>query len=152
MSRDQPRSVAGFQRDAIRVTLAFSGVSLLVRCIEPFFTASSEKEHDIAAMLVHEANRYYETSVQDRNAQVRYQHALSAHVHLETARKMLRDRELERLTRFNVHDLQTSIQKQEKASQREMIKQCPKLKISHTKTNDPPTVMAPPGRKLTRWP
>jgi sensor c-di-GMP phosphodiesterase-like protein len=151
MSRET-RNVAEFQRDAIRVTVAFTGVRLLLRFLEPLFVASSDKEHDIATMLVQEANRYYETSVQDRNAHLRYQHAHSAHVHLETARKMVRDRELERLTRFNIHDLQTSIQKQEKSSQREMMKQCPKLKVSHMTTNDPPTVTPSAQRKLTHWP
>jgi len=119
------------QKDATICTVVVFAVCLAVRMVEPYLHSGvSELDQPTSVALIHEAENFYRTSLQDKNAQVRYQHAVYANAYLDIARKLSRDTELERLTRFNIHELHSAISKQEKLSHKEMLKQCPRLKIS----------------------
>lgn len=140
------RNLEELKRDIIRVTLSVLLISVLMRTFEPYISNQDTNTHLIKTLLM-DANSFYETSLQDSNSQIRYQHAVYAHAHLNIGRKLMNDSELERLTKFNIHELKHAIAKQEKNSQREIVRQCPKLKITPYHIPEPKSQL-----KSLRWP
>jgi hypothetical protein len=99
-----------------------------MKACDPFFVNTSEKEHTIGKNLLDQANTWYNLSMQDENVQSKYQHVSFAAAYLHAARHVLNDSKLERLTGFDVHQLQNAIDSEQKKSNQEIIRQCPKLK------------------------
>ena len=95
---------------------------------------STEQEHTIGKNLLEQANTWFNQSMQDENAQSKYQHISFAAAYLHAARHVLNDAKLQRLTGLDVHELQKTIDSQQKKVNHDILRQCPKLKP----TNKPP--------------
>ena len=140
------RNLGHLRRDAMYATAIVVVICVFLKTFESNHSPLGPGVSQTAKTLIHDANRYYEMSMQDTNTHVRFQHAAYAHAHLRAARKLIHDSELERLSKLSIHELQNMISQQERATQKEMLKQCPKLKVipNQASPTKPPTV-------LPRW-
>ncbi len=128
MQQSWRRDVSEYKRDATYVTVAVLVIFTLVKACEPYFVNTTDKEHTIGKNLLDQANSWYNISIQDENVQSKYQHVSFAAAYLHAARHVLNDTKLERLTGIDVHSLQNEIDNEQKKSNQEIIRQCPKLK------------------------
>lgn len=125
------RHAREYQRDAAVVTVGVLTATVLLKAIEYILPGGAGgKGSDVARALVQQAKQWYMTSLQDRNAQLRYQHITIASAYLEAARRISSDRVIENASRIDVHELQTSIQAQLHSSSKDMAKKCPNLRVS----------------------
>ena len=132
-----------YQRDAVRVTIGLVLVVIVVKAMDPYVGNTSEKEHSIAKNLLEQANQWYLVSIQDTNSSSKYQHISYAAAYLHAARYVVNDAVLERLTGIDVHQLQTAIDTQQRSTNVELIRQCPRLKVN-------PKTSAKPAKR-TAW-
>ncbi len=139
MRGTMPRSTQEYQKDAVYASVIFLIVCLLVRSVEPYFLNNTDKETSIARTLMDKAKHWYTVSLQDRNSQIKTQHAAFASAYLDASRHIMNDATLEQISQMDVHELYTSIETQKKSAQRDVMKQCPKLKVVPT-TNVPSRV------------
>lgn len=131
-----------FQKDAVRVTAAVAILSVLLKACEPILSSTTDKEHAIAKSMLEQADQWYNTSLQDQNIQSKNQHISFAAAYIHAARHILSDASLERITGIDVHALQNSIESMQKVSSKDMVKQCPKLKVG---------AITKPERPKTAW-
>lgn len=124
------RDTGHLHRDMILITSVVACVSILSKTLDCLLFSPAHSDSTLAKTLVHEADRYYNMSIQDGNPQVRYQHAVHALAFLEAGRRMMADADLERIVKFNMHELHHAVTRHEKACQKELVRQCPKLKIA----------------------
>lgn len=128
----QWRDPKEFKRDAIHVIVAVGIVSIILKLLEAFFNGSSEREREIAKNMIEEASQWHSTSMQDQNSQTKTQHSATAAAFLHAARHILNDAGLEQVSGIDVHELDTSIKDIQKASHRDVVRQCPRLKSINT--------------------
>tara|TARA_B100000989_G_scaffold163712_1_gene122311 strand:- start:23 stop:445 length:423 start_codon:yes stop_codon:yes gene_type:complete len=133
-----------YQRDAQRVTIGLLIVVLIIKAIDPYVGNTSDKEHDIARNFLEQANQWYLVSVQDTNSSSRYQHISYAAAYLHAARYVVNDAVLERLTGIDVHGLQSAIDMQQRNTNGELVRQCPRLKVN-------PKASVGKSAKRTAW-
>ena len=122
-----------YQTDAIRVTIAIFVLALLVRYVDP-----GAKTQDMTAcrILVDNAKRFYSVAQQDRNVNIRQQHAAMAVANIQTARQLYNDTFIERATGTDVHE---SFQKMETfLNKLETDAPTPKKQPSRTTTSSLP--------------
>ena len=126
-----------YQRDAVRVTIGLVIVVMVIKAMDPYVGNTSEKEHTIAKNLLEQANQWYLVSIQDTNSSSQYQHISYAAAYLHAARYVVNDAVLERLTGIDVHQLQAAIDTQQRTTNVELIRQCPRLKVNPKSANKP---------------
>lgn len=130
MTRHQLCDAPEYKRDAIRVTIFFTVCIIVIKTIDPFFANTTERENSIAKNMLEQANQWLYVSLQDQNAQSKSQHISFASAYLHAARHVASDAILERLTGIDIHELQSAIETQQRSSSKEMVRQCPKLKLT----------------------
>lgn len=140
------RKSAKFKRDAAYVTAAIVVVSIAFKLIEPYTASSTDREHSIAKSMIEEAKQWFLTSAQDQNSQSKYEHISFASAYLNSARHILNDIGLERISGIDVHELQKSIDDMKKTTSRDIFRQCPRLK-----QNMPQSGKVPPLKKKSPW-
>lgn len=119
-----------YQRDAVRVTVGMIIVVIVIKAMDPYVSNTSDKEHKIAQNLLEQANQWYLVSIQDTNSSSKYQHVSYAAAYLHAARYVVNDAVLERLTGIDVHGLHTAVDAQQRSTNGELIRQCPRLKVN----------------------
>ena len=99
---------------------------------DPYTADTPSVEKAIARNLVEQANHWYHTCLQDKNAQMRMQHISYANAYVHAARHAMNDADLERATGTDVHGLQSVIEHTQQTSLKDLHKHCPRLKPSAT--------------------
>ena len=89
-----------YRNDAIRVTFAVLVLVMLVRYIEPTGRA---QDATTCKLLVQNAERYYAVAQQDRDFNLRLQHAAMAVANVQAVRQLFADSVIERATGSDVH-------------------------------------------------
>ena len=126
-----------FKRDAVRMTIVIAVLAVVLKFVDPYFEPSDSREKSIAKSMIEEASQWHFTSTQDQNVHSKNKHSATAAAYLHAARHILNDASLERISGIDIHELDASIKTVEKASSRDMFRQCPRLKSS-TKMLNPP--------------
>ena len=117
----------------MRVVVAVAIGLMCLKLLEPFVVSATHKENNSARIMVQQAAHWYRMSVQDSSLETKAHHAAYATAYLHAARSIASDTVLERLSSFDVHELQRSIDAQESETTAAILKQCPALTASSTK-------------------
>ena len=113
--------------DALRVTITVMVLTILCKASEPVVGVLAQADTaQSARTFADHAQHYLQMATQDKQVQAKMQHIYTASVYLQTARHMANDAVLERLTGYDIHHMQTSIETLQGAVNRDFAKQCPK--------------------------
>ena len=126
------RDVTEYKHDVATATGIVILVCFVLNFMTPYTADTSSVEKAIARNLVEQANHWYHTCLQDKNAQMRMQHISYANAYVHAARHVMNDADLERATGTDVHGLQSVIEHTQQTSLKDLHKHCPRLKPSAT--------------------
>ena len=113
-------------KDAIRVSVVFMCLVILIKALEPYMKKSDND--GLAKAMLAQTVKWLSHSLQDKNASTSLQHATYAMAYLNAARHVASDTVLERLSGLDIHKLNRSIDIQQQAKAKDLNKQCPKLR------------------------